>query len=478
MNQHENEFEQKLKLHTENYVMYPSSKVWDGLQKQLHINNRSPYQKRYAVMALFVAGVLLSNFFIHNNSLKDTKQPIAKNEMEANTDNNINKIIENKIIEKVNVFVNNNKKAIENKPSINIELNTKPIYNSIKTLDAFENELNKTEVVSNNQALAIQEMVGEFEEAPNTFSKEATSKLDAVFVAPAVINTGKPFDFVNKDNKTKVLHNFEVKTTEVVKNEIDIAKAKDLQNVNAKLPIDKKIFTKKQNNGWHINAIMVPTMSNIRIKNFAAYGDLNNVKKFNNLKPKMGVELGVQMQYKKNKTSYIIGGQVNVYGNKFTGYDANGLELTLARSTLSLNTNTFDSSYSFLRTVGSKSNAKEYKNNFVSVSMPIGVNYNVASISKNVNFYIAGMAAPSLMLYANNYTMSANLKNYIKVPDELRKWNVSGILSTYVEFGGKNMSFQLGPQLSYQLFSIYKDNYHIKEASRDLGLRLGIVKKF
>lgn len=477
-------FENKLKAHTENFVMYPSQKVWAGISEGLNLKTRMPYQKRYAVISLMVVGIIAANFLTHNsffnNNISAANNNVAlnnvpKNGASENIYKNVNTIKKFKI-SKITAVKSNNTNFINsilalnkykvvvayNKPYIN----NNEVINKVKEINNLyynkinPNKINNLEAANDGKNLVIENNI-----LP---TKNLTDKKIAIID----LNKNK-FETSNK-NIVEIVEVNEIKQGTIANNKL----IKPLLNTQLNNKAAKAVFKKQEERYKTLNVYLTPLMGTVSIKNKAAYGNLGFVEKYNNLKPKVGVAFGMQAQYFRGKISYLIGGQINVYGDKFTAYKSASPERVMVSSTLNINTYRFDSSFSKYRSVGAAENSVQLSNTFINFSVPIGVNYKFAEIGKRINFNISGLIAPSVMIYADNYALSGDLKNYIKAPQEVRKYNISGVVFTYAEFKHKNMSWQIGPQFNYQLLNTYKNNFHIQSISKDIGFRIGMLKRF
>ncbi|MFZ9687670.1 MAG: outer membrane beta-barrel protein [Chitinophagaceae bacterium] len=111
------------------------------------------------------------------------------------------------------------------------------------------------------------------------------------------------------------------------------------------------------------------------------------------------------------------------------------------------------------------------------ISMPIGFDYKVIG-SKKLNFSIASTIQPTYILNSSAYLISTNLRNYAKAPNLNRRWNINTGLEANINFEKGNYKWTVGPQLRYQLLHSFTEKYPIKENLYDIGLRVGIMKTF
>ena len=108
-------------------------------------------------------------------------------------------------------------------------------------------------------------------------------------------------------------------------------------------------------------------------------------------------------------------------------------------------------------------------------SVPVGLQYMVWQNDK-LQLNLAASVEPSLVFKADAYLLSADGKNYVNVPDLLRKWNFSSSFAPSVSFRSNKLKWSVGPDIRYQWLSTYEKSYTIKEHLIDYGIRIGISK--
>lgn len=196
--------------------------------------------------------------------------------------------------------------------------------------------------------------------------------------------------------------------------------------------------------------------------------DVNNVVTH---RPDLGLELGMALKYPlTNKLSLRGGMQFNVNRYNIKAYNA-----TLSMATIMLNGSRADS----LRMLSAYSNTKGYKqdwleNYYFQISAPVGVEYRLFN-GKKVQWGVATTFQPTYVAGDRAYAISTDYKNYIEVPQLVRRWNVNTTFETFVGYSTGKLSWQVGPQVRYQLLSSFVDAYPVKENLFDFGLKIGIT---
>jgi hypothetical protein len=199
------------------------------------------------------------------------------------------------------------------------------------------------------------------------------------------------------------------------------------------------------------------------------YNDVNNQVTH---KPDMGLEFGFTAKYPLTKKLNVRAGmQFNI-----NRYDIKAFKSSSELATIRLNNNSRrpDS----LVTVSNLSNVNGYRTNWLQnfyfqVSAPVGVEYIIKN-NGNVKFGVASTIQPTYVLSERAYLISSDYKSYSEVPWLTRKWNVATGLETFVGYSTGKLSWQVGPQVRYQLLSSFIDKYPVKENLFDFGLKVGI----
>ncbi|MGN6399043.1 MAG: hypothetical protein ACTHMD_01235 [Flavisolibacter sp.] len=198
--------------------------------------------------------------------------------------------------------------------------------------------------------------------------------------------------------------------------------------------------------------------------------DVNNVVTH---KPDLGFELGMAAKYPITKKMKLTGGlQFNVNRYNIKAYNA-----VTSVATIMFNARRNNRADS-LNTVTSYSNRSGYKtdwlqNYYIQISAPVGVEFKVAGNDK-VQFGVGTTIQPTYVLGDRAYLISTDYKSYAEVPQLVRRWNVNTALNTFVGYSTGKLSWQVGPQVRYQLLSSFIDKYPVKENLFDFGLKVGI----
>lgn len=189
-----------------------------------------------------------------------------------------------------------------------------------------------------------------------------------------------------------------------------------------------------------------------------------------NHKPDLGFQLGLRGAYPVSRWFSLTGGlQFSVSKYDIKAYDHPAEMATIALTDRSVST------------VSSLRNTGGYKENWLrnfyfSASLPIGAELKLSDGTNNY-FGIAGTIQPTYVLDNRAYLISTDYKNYAEVPSLTRRWNMNTSFEIFSAHTTGKVHWRVGPQVRYQTMSSFVKNYPIKEHLFDFGLKLGIQLK-
>ncbi len=201
--------------------------------------------------------------------------------------------------------------------------------------------------------------------------------------------------------------------------------------------------------------------------------DLNNIVTH---RPDLGLQLGVSMAYPlTKKLSLVTGLQFNISKYDIWAYNYPSEIATVALSNDYGGTSTVSTVTNY-RIIGlNRANKANWLRNFYySVSVPVGLEFN-AFKTKRASIGVAATFQPSYVLGNNAYVISTDYKNYMEVPSLTRKWNINAGFETFAGFNVGKTAWRIGPQVRYQTMSSFKKEYPVQEHLFDYGLKLGIL---
>lgn len=416
------EMDELLKEKSDQYLLYPSDRIWKNIHSELHPN----YGWRYASITLLL--LFIASISIHVKKV-ETAKAIFTNKK------NIYQYIES--------------------PSVSLENNTlflPTIYIPVpKAKTSFD--LSPKLALSDRLTPAL------------TLTK--TRELDL----PERISINRSFVFKQPDESAKSKVQKEEKK-HTLSETIDLV-------VTAAKKISKDISWQVYG-GPSMGYRRLKGEATRNIYQYAVYSLSTNavfardVKDVVNHKPAMGFELGTAMFYPLGKRlNFKAGIQAN-----YNQYQIKAFSAIPEIATYSVNNTSAGaaplSALSMYRNNEGLSPAT-IQNEHYMVSLPVGLEYRVSGNNK-LNFSVGSTIQPTYVFANYSYLLSSNLQNYAKEPSLNRTWNINGAVEASLNFEHKGYRWSIAPQFRYQMLSSFKDKYPIKENLMDMGIKVGIIK--
>ena len=469
------DFEQFVKQNADQYRMFPSEKVWAGIDKALHTRRKWYGLSLGLLLLLTGAGVTWVMITTPVNKDLKTSVPVtSKNRVQQEIKNS------QSIISGTHhspIIADNNATAAITKSSIP--------FHSFPSTDVFiDNAVKATDLETEPDLIAI------------TTTRAITSRANLSEQKPQVNSFAiSPLHLIDRNawiasvDKPTIVEEINIDKTasddpEVIKKEFTSAdilypwtiesvvnsfKITDLKKkVSLQLYIAPTISYRKlsENKAFLRDAAAVGSVPNYS----AYYVDLKNVVTH---KPDIGLELGLSAKYPITRTLKLKAGlQFNV-----TRYDIRAYSSPSEIATIALDANPGINSISRETTYRTRtgSNANWLQNLYYSVSAPLGIELRLSQ-SKKTTFSIASTIQPTYVISDKAYLVSTDFKNYMEVPKSiLRRLNFNTGFEALVGYSTKNYNWQIGPQVRYQIRSSFQDQYPVKENLFDFGLKVGVM---
>lgn len=329
-------------------------------------------------------------------------------------------------------------------------------------------------VSSNNEKVAVAEPANTATIAITPAEKETVSATDAKEEKKAEPTTTED----NTANKNSVA----VSTNN--KNEFLLANKAWIED----FALHNKPVAKKWAGKLSLQAYITPSVVYRKLKNNAAdkqlAGTNNNYNNFNadavvKQRPSFGIETGFSLQYDISKNIRLKGGaQFN-----YTRYNAFAFETNHPiATTLTMNYEDEPLTYEVYRTSNYSNISGFYStklhNETYQLSLPIGVDYKLASFTDNISWYAGVTAQPTIILFAKSYVISADRRSYVHDPSLLNRFNLNAGFETYLSYKTNNgYTLQFGPQYRTQIFSTNTKLYSVEERLQNFGIKVGITKR-
>ncbi|MBP9103321.1 MAG: hypothetical protein KBF82_05615 [Chitinophagaceae bacterium] len=478
------DFEHFVKQNADQYRMFPSEKVWKGINNTLHTRRRW-YGIGLILLLLSTAavtGIMLSPSSKQQHILSDKFNS-------ASQKNNQLESAESEVII-TPIKANNKKSTVVISPD-----NTQKILFATTTLTETNTIVNDTKPTTTS--------VTENERSDN-FQEPET----ALLTKTATINTKqtiKPLTtYINnkKDITPKAtidlanIKSTPIETT-IADSHMEEPEQASIENTSTQekdiypMTIESVINAYKNNKPskkvvWQMHVIPVITYRKLNENRpfldaarssagsapVYSFSDINSVVTH---KPDIGIQLGVSAGFPVSKIlTFTAGLQFNVskYNIQASNHSSEIATITLSNSSGGTNT---VSTVTNLRNVGGY-RASWLHNKYISASLPVGAEVKLSGKRKTI-IGVGATVQPTYILGNRAYLLSTDLKNYARVPSLTRKWNINTGFELFAGYSTGKVDWRIGPQVRYQVFSSFKDTYPIKEHLFDFGVKLGITLK-
>lgn len=199
-----------------------------------------------------------------------------------------------------------------------------------------------------------------------------------------------------------------------------------------------------------------------------------DVKDAVNHQPGLGLEIGTAMLYPVTKRLTF---KVGVQGN-YNHYLIKAFSSVPEIATYGMNN--FSGATIPINAVSIYRNNTDYsnatlRNEHYMLSIPIGFDYRVLG-NKKVNLSVASTIQPTYVFANYSYLISTNLKNYAKEPSLNRNLNINGAVEASLNITSGSFRWSIAPQYRYQMISSFKNRYPIRENLMDFGIKFGVTK--
>ena len=417
------ELEDLLKERSDQYLLYPSDRVWNNIQKELHPNRAL----RYGLLVLFLLLGTTTAIVVNKEKASYASSPLGQ--VAA-------RFIERDLIaESTDHFDKSNASATANN-----KYNTFPISHDNDGMSTL------AELASAGQKDLTVELPKQLKNIEPVLMPEIKKLQDT--------------DLPKEDKKSSIGSAIETVMEQA-----------------------KKI---KKNASWQIYATptmgyrrlngeasrSVYQYSVFSLSTNAVFA--RNVKDAVTHKPGMGFEIGTAMFYPlSKKLNFKAGLQAN-----YNHYQIEAFNAVPEVANYGMNNYAFGSypisAVSFYRNNGGYSPAI-LRNEHYMISMPVGVDYEIAG-TKKLNFSLASTIQPTYVFANYSYLLSTDLKHYAKEPKLNRRWNMNAAIEANLNMQKGGFKWSIAPQFRYQMLSSFKSKYPIKENLMDLGIKIGVIK--
>lgn len=451
------DFEQFVKQNADQYRMFPSEKVWKGIYSTIHTRRRW-----YGIGLIFLLLTIAAVTWVMLNPSDKNQAVSTKSTIVSQPHDNI-------------ISVQKVQKQEVSLAPIVLPANSLPFVPGVNNWQKIDAGIENKEVTT-NLVLRDEPAIEKLAVGKETGSLKVImpSNKEVAFANTLYnINAGT----ITDDNLDFYLD----KSKKVIEIENTITERNDIYPLSIESVINSFTANRKK---WLWQIYFAPTISyrklienksSINLSqsspfNYAAVYDINSVVTH---KPDIGFELGFSTSYPLSKNLRITSGlQFNV-----SKYDIRAYNYPAEFVTLALNNGS--GSTSSVSTVTNYRNFDGYKTNwlhnlYLSTSLPVGLELKLSGDTKNY-IGIGGTIQPTYILGDRAYLISTDYKNYVEIPQLIRRWNVSTSFEAFAGYSTGKINWKIGPQVRYQLLSSFQKKYPVKEHLFDFGLKVGIM---
>lgn len=491
-------FENLLKEQADNFRMYPSRRVWNSIYNDLYPGRRWPSM---TVMLLLIFSLVYIGI-THSHQVVGKADQSAIAGKKAGTDGKITVAQQslhlNKLINEPSA--SGFAPSLNNSPSSSIVSNNRVADNNADASGSF---VQRGRRLSSGNAerlrMQISSSVAEVEPSANNTADESIIIND--LESSVTVNSNQTDVTFSEVDAVLSLSSVqaEKQTTASRSTELKLISIQSIQNLpkdntEKEWMEDFAFHNKPRSKKWTTSvdymAWITPSVGYRSLKanrkyepaaRIALLAPLGNGEVEPELvhNPAVNFEAGVAARFHKSKNLIVkLGVQFN-----YTNYTVRAYELNHTTSTsLMLNDINTGTPYLVSRP-SSLANieglaSQHVNNNSYQFSVPIGLDFRLAGIKK-IKWYAGASVQPGFVFGGQSLLISADKKNYISDNSFRRKWNLNSGFESYVTYQTPSgLTVMAGPQIRYQLFSTYSGQYSYKENLYNLGLKIGVIKKF
>lgn len=417
------ELEDLLKERSDQYLLYPSDRVWNNIQKELHPNRTL----RYTLLALFLLLGTTTAIVVNKEKASYASSPLGQ--------------VAAKFIER------------------DLIATTADAY---PETNAYSTANNKYNAFQNNQ---VQKDMSMFAELASPEQKDLTVQLPKNLEIPTLLQktliNNSQDNIVPKDEKK---HSIGAAFETVIEQAKKIKKNVSWQIYASPTMGYRRLKGEASRSMYQYSVFSLSTN--------AVFA--RNVKDAVSHKPGMGFEVGTAMFYPlSKKLNFKAGLQAN-----YNHYQIEAFSSVPEIANYGMNNYAFGS-YP-ISAVSFYSNNSGYspatlRNEHYMISMPIGIDYEIAGTRK-LNFSVASTLQPTYVFANYAYLLSTDLKHYAKEPTLNRRWNLNAAIEANLNIEKGGFKWSIAPQFRYQMLSSFKSKYPIKENLTDFGIKVGVIK--
>lgn len=445
-NYRKEDFEHYVKKNADQYRMFPSDKVWKGINSTLH--TRRKWYGFWLGFLLLMTGAAVTWVMTTQPGSKEKNVTVFQRSFAVPVDEPITPEQSSAVIEQLNPFVN--KSALVQHAFI-----PGPILTAVQPAETI------TEITDFDYPVALPQTI---HTDPGKTYREFSTRLSIIPASSEINFPAETTPVVNAAAKAAAKRYAASQSPYTIESVTNLYQFKRMARkiswqlfVTPTISYRKLSVDKSQNPSSGFN---FP---------FASLSDVNSAVTH---KPDMGLQLGLSGRYPITRNLNLRGGiQFNINRYDIKAYAFNGevatIDLNGGSGNNSISTWTYYRNYA-----GYKSDW--LKNYYFSVSAPFGAEMKIFGNDKT-NVGVAGTLQPTYILKDRAYLISTDYKNYAEVPRLIRHVNLNTSFETFVNYTNGKTRWQVGPQVRYQVLSSFHNKYPVKENLFDFGVKIGVT---
>ncbi len=446
---HEDEFEKQLREKADQFKMYPSDKVWNEVHSSLHTRRR----RFVAGMSVLVGGILI----------------LAGSQLIYPSKNTSGKILASKAATPVKTTtvadLHNYTASAFTSPEAGQAENQETdenLHAKVPFVHRGSSGMEVPEVLSNSLASAAEKtQIAEHPKMIQQSGAGVSGKAIAPIPEPDQNETtpmGKPSSAFNSLSSESITDNTATHLTHT-RNE----------------RFSWEIYVVPGFNMHYLNNLNLQSMQQAIPTSPIMVVHVANVNGFVDNTPVLGYDIGGNILYRVSKMVSLKAGLDFSFSRYYIrAYDNGPSSSSVALSSYyGYVSNSQVNSASGAPAVSK--NPQQYQNRYYSLSLPVGVDMNVAGSGK-LQLHVGATLQPTYLLNTDAYVLSDDYSSYVKDAQAFRRWNLNAGAELYLSYAVGKVRWELGPQLRYQIFSTYKNSIPLQENMLNYGIRIGISK--
>jgi len=468
----------------EQHRMYPSDKVWRNIDQELHGSKRWPALTFCTVLtvAIITAGLLLihpdKNLFTVTLPVPQTTQAAAS-EKTTSTGASTTTITKSKqLSDKPNtdVVAAFNVPAIT-EPSNNFEASSEEIFSS--TFIGKERS-DDAKSIDNENASPDNVTVLSPSEANSELGIGSGESVRSTTGSATLLKANETAGLADANEKVDL----QVRPFDLGAGAAATTATASISQSNILSSRKKVEPLTKQPAAWNMLFYVTPSIS-YRYLSEAKIVDLHQqngpiapnfthgVNNFVRHKAIAGFELGAAFVHNITPSVRLRAGlQANVRGYSIEAYASKRQP-----STIVLNQGFYTDSLVSISSISTQEGYRplEITNRYFEIVVPVALDLRLANWKK-VQVYVAAGLQPTYQFNKSMYMISNDYKNYVQDPNLVRHFNMNTSIEAFMSYKAGGVTWQVGPQIRYQMLPGAIDQYPVRERLIDYGFKIGVVK--